>query len=519
MGEWKQNLLYSFDTYALDTGKRELRRGLDPVALEPQVFDLLVFLIENRDRVVSKDDLIASVWQGRLVSDSTLTSRINATRTAVGDSGEQQSLIRTIPRKGIRFVGSLREETPAPASPEPARFPLPDRPAIAVLPFTNMSGDAEQEYFSDGISEDIITALSKLRWFFVIARNSSFTYKGKAVHIKQVAEELGVGYVVEGSVRKAGERVRITVQLNNVTTGSHIWAERYDRSIADVFAVQDEITEAIVAAIEPQLYAAENFRAQRKPPDSLDAWDLVMRALSHYWRVTRQDNVVAQALLEKAIAIDPNYGQAFGLLGASYMFSVHMGWVEMAVAAPAAERAALAAIRSDSEDPWAHYALGSVNLILRRYEDSLAEYELALRLNPNFALAQGYYGVSLAYNGRWQEAAEAARRAIRLSPRDPFAAVYYGIASYAQFVGRNYAEAIRLAREAIRQRGDFVGAHRVLTAAAAMAGDNELARNSLQELQRVQPSVSLTWIAANMPIRHEAEMTHYLEAFRKAGLD
>ena len=165
-----------------------------------------------------------------------------------------------------------------------------------------MSGDPEQEYFSDGISEDIITALSKLRWFFVIARNSSFIYKGKAVHMKQVAEELGVGYVVEGSVRKGGDRVRITAQLNDVATGSHLWAERYDRDLADVFAVQDEITEAIVAAIEPQLYAAENFRAQRKPPDSMDAWDLVMRALSHYWRVTRQDNVVAQALLEKAIA-------------------------------------------------------------------------------------------------------------------------------------------------------------------------------------------------------------------------
>src|SRR5665213_464805 len=184
-----------------------------------------------------------------------------------------------------------------------------------------------------------------------------------------------------------------------------------------------------------------------------------------------------------------------------------------------AERAALAAIRSDSEDPWAHYALGSVNLILRRYEDSLAEYELALRLNPNFALAQGYYGVSLAYNGRWQEAAEAARRAIRLSPRDPFAAVYYGIASYAQFVGRNYAEAIRLSREAIRQRSDFVGAHRVLTASAAMAGDDELAKRSLLELRRAQPNISLAWIASNMPIRHEAELTHYLEAFRKAGLD
>ena len=195
-----------------------------------------------------------------------------------------------------------------------------------MLPFTNMSGDPEQEYFSDGISEDIITALSKLRWFFVIARNSSFIYKGKAVHMKQVAEELGVGYVVEGSVRKGGDRVRITAQLNDVATGSHIWAERYDRDLADVFAVQDEITEAIVAAIEPQLYAAENFRARRKPPDSMDAWDLVMRALSHYWRVTRQDNVVAQALLEKATAIDPDYGQALGVLATSYTFSAHMGW-------------------------------------------------------------------------------------------------------------------------------------------------------------------------------------------------
>ena len=244
-------------------------------------------------------------------------------------------------------------------------MPPPDRPAIAVLPFINMSGDPEQEYFSDGISEDIITALSKLRWFFVIARNSSFIYKGKAVHMKQVAEELGVGYVVEGSVRKSGDRVRITAQLNDVATGSHIWAEHYDRELADVFAVQDEITEAIVAAIEPQLYAAENFRARRKPPDSMDAWDLVMRALSYYWRVNRQDMLVAQALLEKAIAIDPNYGQALGVLAASHTFSAHMGWIDTATSLPIAERAALAAIRADNEDPWAHLALGYVNLFRR----------------------------------------------------------------------------------------------------------------------------------------------------------
>src|ERR1700726_2268512 len=178
--------------------------------------------------------------------------------------------------------------------------------------------------------------------------------------MKQIAEELGVGYVVEGSVRKGGDRVRITVQLNDVATGSHIWAERYDRDLADVFAVQDEITTAIVAAIEPQIYAAENFRAQRKSPDSMDAWDLVMRALSHYWRVTRQDNVVAQALLEKAISIDPNYGQALGVLATSHSFCAHIGWADNAIVAPIAERAASAAIRADSEDPWAHMAWACV---------------------------------------------------------------------------------------------------------------------------------------------------------------
>ena len=454
-----------------------------------------------------------------------MTSRLNAARRAIGDSGERQTLIRTVPRKGFRFVGALREQPDfaggqrgAQTGARPAGMPLPDRPAIAVLPFTNMSGDPEQEYFSDGISEDIITALSKLRWFFVIARNSSFVYKGKAVHLKQVAEELGVGYVVEGSVRKAGDRVRITVQLNDVVTGSHLWAERYDRDLADVFAVQDEITEAIAAAIEPQLYAAENFRAQRKPPDSLDAWDLVMRALSHYWRVTRQDLVVCQALLEKAIAIDPNYGQALGLLATSYMFPAHMGWTDMATAMAVAERCALAAIRADSEDPWAHHALGHVYLFSRRFDDSLAEYETALRLNPNFALAQGYYGLALTYCGRWQEADDAARRAIRLSPRDPYLGVYYGIAAYAQYIGRNYQEAARLAREGIRQRSDFVGAHRVLVAASGMAGDAEAAQSALDNLLRVQPNISLAWIATNMPIREQAERDHYLEGFRRAGL-
>jgi TolB-like protein/Tfp pilus assembly protein PilF len=522
---------FLFADHTLDTERRELHRGSERIALEPQVFDLLVHLVENRDRVVSKEDLFASVWGGRIVSESTLTSRINAARKAVGDSGSVQKLIRTIAPKGLRFVGVVHSQPDGAegvhatvrAADEPAAqarsvLQLPDRPVIAVLPFTNMTGDPGQEYFSDGISEDIITALSKMRWFFVIARNSSFIYKHRPVYLKQVAEELGVRYVLEGSVRRGGDRVRITAQLNDAATGSHLWAERYDRELADVFVVQDEITEAIIGAIEPRLYAAENFRATRKPPDSLDAWDLLMRALSHYWRVTRQDNVVAQALLEKAVAIDPNYGRALGVLAASHTFGVHMGWEDIGRVAQVAESAARAAILADSEDPWAHYALGCVYLFARRFDDSLAEFETALRLNPNFSLGQGYYGLTLSYCGRWKEGSLAAGRALRLSPRDPFAAIYNGIAAYAQFVGCNYEEAMRLAREGIRLRGDFVGAHRVLTAAAGMAGQDAVAKAVLEELRRVQPNISLDWVATQMPINQEAHREQYLCGFRRAGL-
>src|SRR5882757_3431756 len=433
-----KHVQFHFSDHVLDAGLRELTRGGQTIPVEPQVFDLLIYLVQNRDRVVSKDDLIERIWDGRIVSESTLTSRINAARKAVGDTGKHQALIRTIARKGFRFVGEVRDALAPPGVANGAHAPqgtpaadaagsaLPplDRPAIAVLPFTNISGEPEQEYFSEGISEDIITALSKLRWFYVIARNSSFVYKGKAVHLKQIGEELGVGYVVEGSVRKDGDHVRISAQLNDVVTGSQIWAERYDRNLADVFAVQDEITQAVVAAVEPQLYAAENFRARRKTPDNMAAWDLVMCALQHYWRVSRQDNLVAQALLEKAVAVDPGYGQALSLLAACHTFAAHMGWEEMSKAVPTAERAALAAIRADSEDAWAHYALASVYLFYRRFDDSIAEFELALRLNPNFLPARGIYGVALSYRGRWEDGDRAAREALRFSPREPFAAIY-----------------------------------------------------------------------------------------------
>jgi TolB-like protein len=363
MRSWGVKVQFYFDNHKLDADRRELHRGSNHVAVEPQVFDLLMYLVKNRDRVVSKDDLIASVWGGRNVSDSTLSSRMNAARRAIGDNGDEQRLIRTVPRRGVRFVGEVSTApvqsgaTPAPGPRTPAI--RSNRPAVAVLPFVNVSGEPDQDYFADGISEDIITALSKVRWFLVIARNSSFAYKGSPINTKRVGEELGINYLIEGSVRKSGDRVRITAQLNDTAIGNQLWSERYDRQLAGVFDVQDEITEAVVAAIEPQIYAAENFRARRKAPENLDAWGLVMRALSHYWSVTREDNLKAQEFLEQAIAIDSNYAQALAVLAVCHTFGAHMGWEDVPTAVSIAERTGLAAVQADSEDPWAHLGLAT----------------------------------------------------------------------------------------------------------------------------------------------------------------
>ena len=284
---------YVFEDYSFDTDRRELHRGAEAVTVAPQVFDLLDYLIRNRERVVSKDDLINAVWDGRVVSDAALTTRLNVARGVIGDSGQEQRLIKTLPRKGFRFIGLVQEldrpeSTTAPgarAEPQQPALTLPDRPSIAVLPFQNMSGDPEQDYFADGIVDDIITALSRFKFLFVIARNSSFTYKGRAVDIKQVGRELGVRYVLEGSVRKVGGRIRIAGQLIDASTGAHVWADRFEGDLGDVFALQDEITINVISAIRPKLLEAEIEHAVRRP-NSLSAYDLYLRATPHYYSMT-----------------------------------------------------------------------------------------------------------------------------------------------------------------------------------------------------------------------------------------
>jgi adenylate cyclase len=397
---------------------------------------------------------------------------------------------------------------------------LPDKPSIAVLPFDNMSHDPDQEYFADGIAEDLITGLSRMRWFFVTARNSSFTYKGRRVDVTQISRELGVRYVLEGSVRKSGNRVRITVQLIDAASGNHLWAERYDRELKDIFAVQDEITETVVATIEPQLYAAESARAGRKPPETLDAWDLAMRAMPHLWRMTGADNERAQTLLEAAIERDPNYAPAYGPLGFSYIWHAWMGWGQDPTRLiPKAEESGRRAIALDDLDPWAHLVMACVYGYRRRHEDAVDEIRRALDLNPNFSIGHAWLGIVMAYAGKFQESNEAVDRAYRISPRDPFNAWLPALRSIVYFAVERNEEARELAYETIKLRPDMVGAWRVVTITSAHLGDLVEARRALAQTKRLQPSISLAWARDFGPWVRPADLDRYVEGFRLAGLE
>ena len=384
---------------------------------------------------------------------------------AFTDLGEQQVKNIAQPIRAYHVRGE--SSTPAVmASP-----PLPDKPSIAVLPFQNLSGDPEQEYFADGMVEEITTALSKVRWFLVIARNSTFAYKGRAVDVRQVARELGVRYVLEGSVRKAGNRVRISGQLIDAATGNHVWAERYDRELANIFAVHDEITERVVAAIEPQLYAAEHFRSQRKPPESLDAWECVIRALSSVGQGTRVGDMEAEGLCRRAIAIAPGYGQAHSLLAWALMRRPARLGGDIGSVLPEAMAESRAALGLDERDPWAHLSHGLVLWRTRRHNEAERAFRRALELNPNFALAHACLGLPLAVRGELKEAIRTAEHALLLSPNDRIIGARASEAvAHAYFGAEHYADCVARARTAIDSAPELQIAHRLLIAAAAMQG-------------------------------------------------
>jgi len=409
---------------------------------------------------------------------------------AFQDMGEQQ--VKNIARP-------VHVHRVAIAANEPAKpLPLPDKPSIAVLPFENMSGDPEQEYFADGMVEEIITALSRIRWLFVIARNSSFTYKGQAVDMKQVGSDLGVRYVLEGSVRKARDRVRITAQLIDATTGAHLWADRYDRGLGDIFALQDEITERVVAAIEPELYAAEHIRSQRKPQQSLDAWECIIRALAYVGQATRAGGEEAEALCRRAIAIAPDYGQAHSLLAWVILRRTTLSQLDAVL--PEASAEARTALHLDERDPWAHIVQGAVLFRMRRHEEAERSYRRALECNPNSALAHAALGYALAGQGKYEEAIGSAERALRLSPGNSFAGAQAAhVIVFARFGIGQYLAAETAAREMLERYPEYLPAYYVLIPASALQGKLDAATMALADVLRLQPDLSLAWFHKNMP--------------------
>ena len=446
------------------------------------------------------------------------------------NTGSQQRLIKTLPRKGIRFVGAVREHANASAAAgpqgeaaEPVPAPdqslaLPDRPSIAVLPFANLSGDPDREHFADGMSEDLITGLSRIRWLFVIARNSAFVYKHRAVDVKQVSRELGVRYVLEGSVRQAGKRLRISAQLIDAMTGGHHWAERYDRELGDMFAVQDEITRNVAAAIEPRLLAAEGLRALSRSADDLGAWELVARAQTHFWRLTRPDYEAAIKALQKAVEAYPDYAPARGLLGFCLVFAAHMGWIDRHHGLLPGREHAVRAIALDDCHPWGHVALGYSGLMERRTEDAIAAFGRAVTLNPNSAAAHSHLSRGFAFAGRDREAIEHGHEAIRLSPLDPEMALFLGAIAVAHYTAGRYAEAAHFTAEALRLRPGFQGAQRLRCASLAQAGRVEEARLWLATARSQQAELSIDWIRASVPYQTPRLMEQFLDGMRKAGL-
>jgi adenylate cyclase len=430
---------------------------------------------------------------------------------AFDDMGEQtlKNIARPVRVFRLQIDRPVRAET---------RLAAPGKPSIAVLPFQNLSGQPDQDYFGDGISEDIITALSKLRGFFVIARNSTFAYKGKTPDVRQVARELGVRYVLEGSVRKSGEQLRVTGQLIDATTGNHIWAERYDRPASEIFAVQDEITASVVAAIEPQLYAAEEARLQSKPPESLDAWGCVVRAMPYIWTWVVQDEDGGINLLKRAIELDPTYARARSLLAWALATRVVLGNLDFERGISESLTLAQRAIELDSDDPWSHCAAGYTYTLSRRFGPAVEELTEALQRNPNFAFARIILGVSYGYGGLAEEGLGQLEIANRLSPRDYAQAASLSIEGLCHFIAGRYAEAITCERRAVQLRPNFGTAWRTLTAAAGLAGELELARTALQECRRLQPNVCIAWVEQYHPIVRSEDRARYIDGLRRAGL-
>jgi adenylate cyclase len=482
-------LLYLFENYALDTDRRELRRSRGLLSVEPQVFDLLVFLVGNRDRVLSKDDLLASVWGGRIVSESTIASRINAARHVIGDSGQQQRLIRTIISKGVRFVGTVREQRHVGEPVIPVVVP---RLSIVVLPFTNLSNDPTQEYFVDGITDDLTTDLSRISGSFVIARHTAFTYKGASVDVTKIGQALGVRYVLEGSVRRADDRVRVNAQLIDAETGAHLWADRFDTDRANLAAAQDEITGRLARTLDVELVRDVGRRIAEEKAADPDAGDLVMRGRALRFRPASAANR-EQALrdFERAIEFDPGSSDAKIGIASTLIANLADGWSSLPRDDEVrAEQLLLEVLETGLNSASAHAAVGMLRRVQNRFSEAKMEFEAAITLDRNDAGAFFQLGVTVMLLGQPEAAIPRIEKAIRLNPHDANAAARYWALGLCHLLLRDVDRALELMIKARAENPRLWYVHLDLAGALGLRNDLEEARTALAKAIDLKPEMN-----------------------------
>ncbi|MGI8895358.1 MAG: winged helix-turn-helix domain-containing protein [Casimicrobiaceae bacterium] len=515
-----------FDEFELDTALFELRKSGERVPVEPQVFDLLVFLARNNERTVTKEEIFAAIWGDRIVSDAALSSQIKAARRALGDDGASQRMISTVHGRGFRFVIPVENAAPIPTEKNDenrgndALAAIAKRPSIAVLPFANLNRDPDEDYFADGISEDITTALSKNRWLTVIARNPAFAFRNSKDSIRTIGEKLNADYVVTGSVRKAGTRFRITVQVVDADTEHSVWSERFDRNTADIFDLQDDISELVAARIEAELGLTEQRKAERRPRKNLGAWDLYQLGVAEFYKFTQESNLKSQDLLRQSIALDPEFAGAHSRL--AYAIVLSMVYFD---AAPddalmnEALAAARRAIELDDEDANSYFTVGRVHLARREYDLAIDALEHALELNPCLAVAYCGLGDSLAYEGRLDEAIEQFEIAIKLSPHDPFRWAFYSYRSLAHLFRGEFEDAVAWARKAVRIPNAQYWARAHLVAALGHLGDQTQAGSAVRDLLQTKPGFSLDFARERLfYLKRSDQLETYLDGLRKAGV-
>jgi TolB-like protein len=513
--------ILQFEKYTLDADRRLLVRDGRHLQLRPQAMEVLCYLAKNPGRPVSKEELFQEVWPGISVTDDSLVQCVGDIRDVLEDSDHR--IVKTVPRRGYLFAGLIRREKrqDAPSAigaREAPAHPVHDRPSIAVLPFANLGGDPEQDYFSDGIVEDITTALSRNRAFFVIARNSSFTYKGKEIDIKQVGRALGVRYVLEGSVRKSGGRVRVTGQLIEALSGHHLWADRFDGDVADIFDMQDQIVTRVVGAIAPRLEKAEIDRARHGTTDNLAAYDLYLRGLANWYRWTKEDNSKALQYFYAAIDKDPDYSTPYGLAASCYFFAKVNNW-ESSFDEKEIARLVDAAADIGADDPVALAWAGHIHaFFFKDVERAVWLTNRALELDVNLAAAWQRSGWVRGYAGDPDGAIESLNNAIRLDPLDPRAFLTQTAMAFAHFVAGRDDEAADWAAMALRLKPNWHPALRMALASNGMRGKADEAGRVLQTYLRIDPEVNIAKICGFYPFRREVDRQRLILGLRKAGV-